>query len=92
MSLENQDYVHCVKAQWGVLPTRMTVVEYCGKGDQFFGGSVDDRPLGKDGNIVAPTSNVESADFVTIEDAHEAAKNVANRRSSSVLGVIPYWN
>lgn len=92
LSLENPAYVEQTKAQWGKrLPKRMGVVEFSGTGDPAFGGTADDRPLGVDGLILEWGSNAPRAEFETIEQAHEAAKAVKNRRPNSILGVLPSW-
>lgn len=91
-SLENPAYVEQTKAQWGQrLPRRMGVMEFSGTGDPFYGGSADDRPLGIDGLILKPGSNAPRSEFETIEQAHEAAKAIKNRRPNSILGVLPSW-
>jgi len=92
LSLENPAYVEQTKTAWaGCQPKGMRVVEYAGKGDPFFGGSADDRPLGCDGLILQRGSNEPRTEFQTIEAAHEAAKAIKNRRPGSLLGVMPWW-
>lgn len=92
LSLENPAYVEQTKARWGkCLPVKMGVVEFCGTGDPFFGGNADDRPLGVDGLILERASNESRAEFMTIEDAHDVAKIIENRRPDSILGVMPRW-
>jgi len=95
--LEHIDYVTARLANWGGrasnLPTSMTVIEYWGDGDPFFGGQADDRSLGKSGSILPrPTNHADVAVFATIEEAHEAAKKIPNRREGSILGVAPSWD
>jgi hypothetical protein len=75
----------------GCLPKKMIVIEFCGDGDPFFGGSADDRPLGVDGLILERCSNEPRVEFGTIEEAHEAVKSIQNRRLDSLLGVLPWW-
>lgn len=90
--LETIEYVNRTKAKWPVLPETMSIIEYCGDGDPFFGGNAKDCPLGKKGEIL--TSFYHSSDvaeFSTIEEAHEAAKKIPNRRPNSILGVAPTW-
>lgn len=54
-------------------------------------GFRDDCPLGVNGLILERGSNVRRAEFKTIEEAHEAAKAIKNRRPGSILGVLPWW-
>jgi hypothetical protein len=92
LSLENPTYVEQARATWAdCQPKGMRIVEYAGKGDPFFGGSADDRPLGCDGLILQRRSNEPRAEFQTIEAAHEAAKAIKNRRPEYLLGVVPWW-
>lgn len=90
-SLEDPAYVARIKAAWPALPTSMSVVEYCGTGDPFFGGDADDRGLGRDGRILPRSSSEPRAEFKTIEEANAAAKLIINRRPNSTLGVTPTW-
>jgi hypothetical protein len=91
-SLEQPEYVQSIKSKWAALPTSMSVIEYSGSGDPFFGGNADDRALGINGEVlVPPYSSDLVAEFRTIEDAHQAAKKIKNRRPGSILGVCPYW-
>lgn len=90
--LTNPVYVEEVPARWTAAPKSMIVVEYSGTGDPYFGGSMDDRPLGVDGLIKPPASKVETAMFATIQQAHIAALKVTNRRPGTILGVVPTWN
>lgn len=90
--LTNPTYVEQQSTRWTALPKSMIVVEYSGSGDPYFGGSMDDRPLGVDGLIKLPTSKVDTASFDTIQQAHEAALKVTNRRPGTILGVVPSWN
>lgn len=60
-------------------------------GDRIFGGNADDRPLGVNGLILERSSNEPRAEFKTIEEAHEAAKAIKNRRLDTILGVLPWW-
>ena len=91
LSLEDPAYVSSVKARWPVMPKVMGVVEYSGTGDPFFGGDADDRALGLEGRILPRLSSEPRAQFKTIEDAHEAAVLIQNRRPGSLLGVTPSW-
>jgi hypothetical protein len=92
LSLENPAYVEQTKAKWRrCLPKGMNVIEFCGAGDPCFGGNADDRPLGINGLILERGSNEPRAEFKTIEEAHEAAKAVRNRRPNTILGVLPWW-
>ena len=90
--LTNPVYVKQQSTRLTALPKSMIVVEYSGSGDPYFGGSTDDRPLGVDGVIKLPASKVETASFATIQQAHEAALKVTNRRPGTILGVVPTWN
>lgn len=92
LSLEDPAFVESAKTRWrGQLPLRMTVLEYHGTGDPAFGGRADDRALGLDGLILPPHSTKQRAIFNTIEEAHQAAKAIKNRRPDSILGVLPLW-
>lgn len=94
LSLESTAYVERCKAQWGAaLPKSMIVIEYNGHGDQAFGGSSDDRPLGKSGRVFKRSwdNSEEIAEFPTVEAAHQAAQTIPNRREGSILGVAPTW-
>ena len=77
--------------RWGTVPKSMIVIEYSGTGDPAFGGNADDRALGVDGLIKTWTSRVETAEFATVQEAHEAAVKVSNRRPNTILGVAPTW-
>lgn len=77
--------------RWGTAPKSMIVIEFAGTGDPFFGGNADDRALGVDGLIKTRMSRVETAEFATVQQAHEAAVKVPNRRPNSILGVAPTW-
>ncbi|MFC6674316.1 hypothetical protein [Marinobacterium aestuariivivens] len=92
-SLEDWNYVVETKKRWRVLPDSMEVMEFYGDGDPFFGGRACDLVLSKDGRLVdQPTIRTgEAAVFMTIEEAHEAAKGIPNRRPGSILGVLPVW-
>lgn len=91
--LESPLYVAHQKTCWIRFgnPLDMIVVEYCGDGDPAFGGSADDRTLGVDGQILPRCSNQLAAVFQSIDEAHQAAINIKNRRPKSLLGVIPRW-
>lgn len=96
MGLENPEYVARYKAQWqaqGVQPKSMIVIEYCGHGDPAFGGSADDRALGPDGRVLERQDRLKSEPlvFLTIDEAHDAAKMIVNRRPDSLLGVACSW-
>lgn len=91
LSLENQAYVEKTNAAWRSSPKGMIIIEYSGDGYPFFAGTADDRPLGMDGAILERGSNEPRAEFATIEEAHEAAKAITNRRPHSILGVSPWW-
>ena len=65
------------------------VVEFHGKGDPYFGGAADDRPLGKSGTFLTGCYifDRDVAVFDTREAA-EAAAGAAKRRKDSCLGVL----
>lgn len=64
------------------------VMEFKGKGDPFFGGSADDRPLGKTGKFLSGTYHLDDvAEFETKELGEQAAEK-AERRPDSLLGVF----
>jgi hypothetical protein len=92
-SLEDHEYVEACLRHWkGASPISMSVIEFHGTADPWFGGSADDRPLGKDGTILArPYRKEDVAEFSTIQEAHEAAKKIPNRRGDSTLGVATLW-
>lgn len=82
-----------VKKRWAVLPTSMIVIEFFGNGDPYFGGHADDRPLGLDGLILnRPIDRAKVASFKTVEQAHQAAMSIPNRRENSTIGVCPTWS
>jgi len=90
--LEHPEYVADVKRTWAAEPAYMTVVEFLGTGDSFFGGTEDDRALGNNGRILGPGYHESEVEvFLSIEEAHEAAKAIPNRREGSFLGVCPVW-
>ena len=71
---------------------RWSLLSFGETGIPFFGGTADDRPLGINGSILSrPRKRAEVAVFATIEQAHEAAKRIPNRRAGSLLGVVPTW-
>ncbi|HJP69622.1 MAG TPA: hypothetical protein VJ846_12035 [Sphingomicrobium sp.] len=90
--LTNPAYVMQQSTRWTAVPKSMIVIEYSGSGDPYFGGSMDDRALGVDGLIKPPASKVETATFETIQQGHDAALKVTNRRPGAILGVVPTWN
>lgn len=84
--------VESIKRSWPVLPYSMIVMEFAGRGDSFFGGTADDRPLGLDHHLLSPPySKLKIAIFLNIEAAFEASCKIANRRNGSILGVCPTW-
>jgi hypothetical protein len=92
IGLENPDFVKESTMRWSCRPLDMIVIEYFGDGDPAFGGSADDRPLGKAGNILnRPYRGEDVAVFPSVEEAHQAALKIGNRRPSSLLGVAPRW-
>jgi hypothetical protein len=93
IGLDDPEYVARLKETWGKsVPIEMSVVEFAGSGDPFFGGAADDRPLGRNGCILdRRASPFDVAVFKTIDDAHQAATAIKNRRPDSLLGVLPRW-
>lgn len=94
--IDDPEYVQRKKAQWsaqGIAPISMMVVEYCGTGDPAFGGSADDRALGPDDRILTWKESLSEIPLVfsNIDDAHEAAKRIVNRRPNSLLGLSNCW-
>lgn len=90
--VEDSAYVERMKALWRAPPLDMEVIEFLGTGDPAFGGAADDRPLGREGRILARGhTQSDLAVFKTIDEAHEAAKLIPNRRHGSLLGVLPRW-
>lgn len=64
-------------------------VEFWGKGDPFFGGSADDRPLGKLGVFLRGTYHrSDVAEFETREAAEAGAERAANPRAGGKIGVF----
>lgn len=94
-SLEQPDAICRIRSKWrGAEPTSMTVIEYHGDGDPAFGGAADDRPLGPEGLILTRGEQLQGIKprvFATLEAAHDAAKQVKNRRPNSILGVATSW-
>lgn len=64
-------------------------LEIHGKGDPFFGGSADDRPLGVNGQFLTTvqTWSTKTALFAT-KQAAQAAGEKASRRAGSILSVF----
>lgn len=92
--IDHPDFIPGVFARrWGSSrPTEFTVMEYCGDGDRAFGGEADDRPLLITGRIRESLHQPEPvAVFSTLEDAHQAAVGIPNRRANSLLGCVPWW-
>lgn len=89
--LTDPGYAEEALKRWGSTPKSMIVIEFGGTGDPFFGGNADDRALGVDGLIKSRMSKVETAEFATVQEAHEAAVKVPNRRPNTILGVAPTW-
>lgn len=64
-------------------------VEFHGKGDPFFGGSADDRPLGKAGEFLRGVYHLsEVAEFETREAAEGAVSRATNRREGGKISVF----
>lgn len=64
---------------------RFIAVEFFGKGDPFFGGTADDRPLLKDGRFASHPRREDIAEFPTKDAALEAAQKAPNRREGGFL-------
>lgn len=70
-----------------------TVIEFFGNSDPFFGGTADDRPLGRAGRFMTGTYLVtDTAVFVTEEAANEAAARATNKRPAGKVSVLPAWS
>ena len=70
------------------------VIEFKGRGDPYFGGTADDRPLGTNGRYLTArdwNGGIRPAHFETRESAQRAGE-AAPRRPHSLLGVIPIRN
>ncbi len=92
LSLEQPEYVTRCVNRWRSQPIDMIIIEYAGTGDPYFGGSAEDLPLGKNGDILSkPYREKDVAVFNTLGEAHLAAQSVMNRRTNSILGVAPRW-
>lgn len=66
-----------------------TVIEFHGKGDPYFGGSADDRPLGKNGKfLTGPYTRDAIAEFATKDEAEKAVAS-AEQRKGGLVGYIP---
>lgn len=64
-------------------------MEFWGNGDPFFGGSADDRPLGKAGEFLRGVYVwTEVAEFETREAAEAAAAQARNPRAGGKIGVF----
>ena len=64
---------------------RFIAVEFFGKGDPFFGGTADDRPLLKSGLFASHPRREDIAEFPTQDAALEAARRAPNRREGGLL-------
>lgn len=65
------------------------VCEFFGTGDAYFGGSADDRPLGKSGQFLRGCYSLSDiARFATREEA-DAAGRAAPQRKGSLVSAIP---
>jgi hypothetical protein len=66
-----------------------TVIEFWGKGDPFFGGTADDRPLGTSGRFLTGSYNrADVAHFETREHGLAAGEAAPNRRRAGRIGTI----
>lgn len=66
-----------------------TVCEFFGTGDGFFGGTADDRPLGKGGQFLKGSYlHANVAEFSTRAEALDAASK-ATKRAGGRVSVIP---
>jgi len=67
------------------------VTEFWGTGDPFFGGTADDRPLGKSGAFLTGSWNrSQIANFATANEALAAAAQAPNRRIGATLSAAPF--
>ena len=60
LSLEQPEYVTRCVNRWRSQPIDMIIIEYAGTGDPYFGGSAEDLPLGKNGDITDALSDENS--------------------------------
>ena len=65
------------------------VIEFLGKGDPMFGGSADDRPLGKSGEFLRGSYPISSVAQFATRALAEAASERAVKRAGSKVGIIP---
>jgi hypothetical protein len=64
---------------------RFIAVEFFGRGDPFFGGTADDRPLLNNGRFASHPRRKEVAEFPTKDAALKAARKAPNRREGGLL-------
>lgn len=85
------------KSQWDIQPDTISIIEFSGIGDPFFGGNARDLVLTKAGRLkdgLDVAKDGGAAEFSTIEAAHKAAAKIPpeQRRPGSVLGVSVTWS
>lgn len=62
------------------------VLEFFGNGDPFFGGSADDRPLGKSGSFLSGSyPRAAVAEFESESAAIAAANAAPNKRDGGLI-------
>ena len=67
---------------------RFIAVEFFGKGDPFFGGTADDRPLLKNGRFASCPRREDIAPFPDRDAAIAAAEKAPNRRQGGLLSAF----
>lgn len=68
--------------------SRFIAVEFYGKGDPFFGGTADDRPLLKNGRFASCPRREDVARFPDREASIAAAEKAPNRRPGGLLSAF----
>jgi hypothetical protein len=71
-------------------PIYFEAMEFYGKGDPYFGGSADDRPLGRNGQFLRIANRDDIAHFDSESAATDAAA-AATHRPGGKVGIIPVW-
>lgn len=72
------------------MSARWICLELHGKGDKFFGGSADDRPLGRDGAFLTGSySRASYGSFPSKAAALRAGERATNRRPKGLLLALP---
>lgn len=66
-----------------------TVAEFYGRGDPYFGGTADDRPLGTAGTFLDGCYHLGEVARFDTRDAAQQAADAAPQRSGGKVGIIP---